>query len=190
MVAALDLAGKTLGRLTAIERVGADRHGKAQWRFKCACGNECVITGSLVVRGSTTSCGCANDESRAARASAAGRARGLQMTTHGQAARIPEYAVWKSMRQRCTNARCKDFPAYGGRGIRVCARWNDFAAFIADMGRRPSDAHSIERSDTHGNYEPGNCYWADDFAQAANRRPRGTGEYALRTQTRTQPGDI
>lgn len=59
---------------------------------------------------------------------------------------------------------------YGGRGIRVCDEWRTFAGFYADMGERPSKGHSIERKDADGNYEPGNCVWATDDVQRANKQ--------------------
>lgn len=178
MGAALDIAGQKFGRLTAIARVGTTKHGKTLWSFLCECGRVTANTASLVKRGSTQSCGCLMAEQGPINARAGAEKIAAAKTKHGQAARIPEYAVWKTMRQRCTNPKCKDYPAYGGRGIQVCARWDDFAAFLADMGQRPGPNHSIDRKNTNGHYEPANCRWADDFEQAANRRARGTAEYA------------
>ena len=64
---------------------------------------------------------------------------------------IPEYWVWVAMRQRCNNPNCKVYKHYGGRGIKVCARWSDFNNFITDMGYRPSDDPSIDRINNKGN---------------------------------------
>lgn len=79
------------------------------------------------------------------------------------------------MKQRCSNPNHNRFEHYGGRGIRVCDRWlNSYENFLADMGRKPSPAHSIDRIDNDGNYEPGNCRWATVEEQAANKQaPNG-----------------
>jgi hypothetical protein len=76
------------------------------------------------------------------------------------------------MKQRCYNPNNRNFPNYGGRGITVCAAWrDDFAAFLHDMGPRPSPDHSLDRfPDNDGNYEPGNVRWATPDQQRGNMR--------------------
>ena len=71
---------------------------------------------------------------------------------------------------RCYNTKGKKYPSYGGRGITVCARWHKFDNFLADMGIRPR-GKTLDRRDTNGNYEPGNCRWATSATQNSNRRP-------------------
>jgi len=81
---------------------------------------------------------------------------------------LPEYNVWESMLTRCRNPRHHTYPAYGGKGITVCERWFSFDNFYEDMGPRPP-GYWIERRDSKGNYEPGNCRWANDQQQSRNR---------------------
>lgn len=77
------------------------------------------------------------------------------------------------MRQRCLNPNHEHYADYGGRGIGICQPWLDsFAAFLADMGPRPSPRHSIDRKDNEKGYSPDNCRWATPDVQARNRRPR------------------
>ena len=96
-------------------------------------------------------------------------------TTHGEASRghgnrSAEYETWASIIKRCTNPKFRHFARYGGRGITVCERWRSYENFLADMGRKPSPAHSIERVDNDRGYEPDNCLWVTDFEQANNKR--------------------
>lgn len=90
---------------------------------------------------------------------------------HGEGAtKTYEFNVWVNMRNRCSNPKNRAFPSYGGRGIRVCDRWQQFTAFLEDMGRAPSKGYSIDRINNDGNYEPGNCRWATKTTQARNKR--------------------
>jgi hypothetical protein len=92
--------------------------------------------------------------------------------THGHRGKKASgtYNSWRAMLQRCHYHAHPFYPAYGGRGIVVCPRWRlSFVAFLADMGERPA-GHTLDRIDVDGNYEPGNCRWADSKMQRWNRR--------------------
>lgn len=96
-------------------------------------------------------------------------------TKHGHSARgkeSSEHRSWRGMIERCENPRHVGFKYYGARGVKVCERWRkDFAAFLSDIGLKPSPIHSIDRyPDTNGNYEPTNCRWATPSEQRANQR--------------------
>lgn len=85
--------------------------------------------------------------------------------------KLPEYGVWNSMKQRCSNPNVESFPLYGGRGISVCPEWQtSFLAFYRDMGPRPDGPYAIERIDNDGDYCKANCCWATYLEQGQNKR--------------------
>lgn len=157
----IDITGNVYGRLTVSHRDGLLSLHPA-WLCRCSCGVEKRYRASDLRMGKVLSCGCLRND----------RVRET-ITSHGDAPRSgkrPEYNVWSAMRARCNNPNNKDFHHYGGRGIAVCDWWSSYAHFIADMGPRPTDKHTIDRIDVDGDYEPNNCRWATWSEQRRNTR--------------------
>jgi hypothetical protein len=144
--------GSVFHQLTAVRPDAST--GQSKWMCICSCGKETLVFKSNLVRGHTKSCGCRFTET---------------VTRHGHS-KTKEYRAWVAMRSRCNLANTPYFKNYGGRGIRVCARWDSFDLFLSDMGARPSALHSVERNDVNGDYGPSNCCWAIPKVQARNKR--------------------
>lgn len=100
----------------------------------------------------------------------------------------PEFMAWRAMKFRCTNPHAVQWKNYGGRGITICDRWQTFANFLTDMGRRPGARYSLDRIDVNGNYEPSNCRWATTYQQAHNKRNSRMITFGAKTQTIAQWG--
>jgi len=155
----VDLSGKTFGLLTVISRIGS-KNRRALWNCHCSCGNHTQVITADLNSGNTKSCGCLVKSFL----------KKLK-TTHGHAANhtVSEtYATWEGMKARCSNPKNKFYKRYGGRGISVSERWEDFSAFLADMGERPKGL-TLERIDNNNGYSKQNCMWATNTQQARNR---------------------
>jgi hypothetical protein len=164
----IDIVGQRFGRWFVVRDAPVRAVPSSQLRqvrARCDCGTVRVVLAQNLRRGTSKSCGCLNIESLRDRAAEDGR------KVNGRF--IAEYHSWRGMIERCENPRHKTFADYGGRGITICKRWRrSFPAFLADMGRKPSPTHSIDRKNNRRNYTPGNCRWATKIEQATNRRPR------------------
>lgn len=151
-----DLTGKKFGRLTALNLCEKFSDGKTAWLCKCSCGNYKRVRATHLMAGMVQSCGCLRKEG--------------PHTTHGHSKNSRIYRIWSNMKSRCYNPNASEYSRYGGRGIRICDEWrNDFQVFYDwAMSQGYANNLSIDRKDTNGNYEPGNCQWATSRQQANN----------------------
>ena len=151
-----DIVGKRFGRLVVQAYIE-----KSFWHCWCDCGCDAVVKTDALNSGKTRSCGCLIADTM--------RRRSLRHGHGTRKNRSKAYGRWADMIQRCTNPNHPKYPLYGGRGIRVCERWREFENFYADMGEPPVGM-TLDRIDTDGDYEPGNCRWLDAKGQQNNRR--------------------
>jgi len=101
----------------------------------------------------------------------------------------PTHTVWMSLFYRCNNPKADSYKYYGGRGIKVCERWNEFKNFLEDMGVRPSGS-TIDRIDSFKDYKPGNCRWVTNKQQQNNRTNNVTIEWRGERKTVAEWADI
>ncbi len=163
MPSKLNLTGHKFERLSVIEEHGRDKHGFVIWKCICDCNKVILVSGTNLKSGHTKSCGCYKNERTVERLTKHGRAS----TKNNDSRKV--YAIWASMKARCSNPNNISYHYYGGRGIQVCDRWKTFENFLADMGEKP-DNYSLERVDVNGDYNPQNCIWILRSEQSLNTR--------------------
>ncbi len=152
----VDMVGRRCGRLVVFRKSEViNSKGELYWVCLCDCGAEVVVNGCRLRNGNTRSCGCVRSDAK---------------KTHGMTGNAT-YRSWNHMKQRCYNSNNHAYYRYGGRGIKVCERWDSFESFFVDMGERPSGT-SIGRLDNNCDYAPGNCRWETPKQQANNRRAK------------------
>ena len=151
----IDLTGQIFGKWTVLEEIKDRVDRRKYWKCRCECGFEKNIREDSLKGNNTKSC------------------RHCSKKTHGLYF-TPERNIRMMMIKRCYNKNDKAFKHYGGRGIIVCDRWLDkkygVINFYNDMGKRPSENHSIDRIDVNGNYSSENCKWSTVSEQASNKR--------------------
>lgn len=185
----IDMTGQIFNMILVLRKGGTRPSGMggSNWVCRCDCGKEFVAVGSAIRSGKKKSCGChakswasfmgSNPEyvaKRVAKNTRHGHKRTRKMST--------EYRTWLGMKRRCYDPKFKDYPNWGGRGIRVCKEWlHDFVAFYAYMGDRPVGDYTIDRLDPDDHYRPGNVRWAHRSEQGQKHR---------RNLTRIAIGDL
>jgi hypothetical protein len=171
----IDITGERFGRYVVLRKHNkTSKDGKTLVECYCDCDIHLpeekrkihIVKARNLRTGVIVSCGCYKDEQTGIRSSIINKTHGLS----GE----PEYYVYNSMIQRCTNPNHNSYMNYGGRGITVCERWSlsngeGFVNFYNDMGKRPSNNHTLERKDVNENYSLNNCHWAEWDEQGINK---------------------
>lgn len=152
-----EMIGKKFGNWTVLSICGS-KFNSYTYNCKCDCGRIYEVYGPHLVRkkDKSTQCRICSNQFKS-----------VQNIEHGFA-KSSTYKIWSAMKARCANPKTTHYHRYGGRGIKVCERWNEFRNFIKDMGERP-EKMDLDRIDNNGNYELSNCRWISHNENCNNR---------------------
>ncbi len=151
----IDLTNKQLG-FWLVKRRSFVKNREIFWECVCKCGQIRQVGSHSLRSGTSVSCGCYSAEQTGNRA-----------RTHGLS-RTKEYRAWAHAKERCGNPKNKKYHIYGAKGIKMHPEWrNSFEKFYQFMGPCP-DGLTLDRINSNGNYEPGNCRWATYSTQGKN----------------------
>lgn len=154
------MVGKRFGRWIVLADHPEKYKGRWQFLCKCDCGIQRVVDGNRLRTGGSKSCGCLNRE-----------VTSKSNSTH-RLSKLPLYSVWNNIRKRCYDKKIRQYKDYGGRGIRMYAKWRyNPAAFIKwceNNGWRKG--LQVDREDNDGHYYPSNIRFITHKEQQRNTR--------------------
>ena len=165
-----DLRRMKFGKLTVLSEAGYSKSGNLVWKCLCDCGRIACVVGSKLLNGHTKSCGCLKFS------------EDICGESHTRL-----YHIWKDMWKRCTSPGNDNYRWYGGKGITVCPQWRSYTQFREwAHANGYQDNLEIDRINSDGNYEPGNCRWITHKEQTNNMSSNRLIVYKDKTITAAQ----
>lgn len=175
-----DITGKTINNWYVIKEAGRTKFNSITYLCRCLlCGNEKIVDGHTIRKGTSKSCGCLKS-----------------IKKEGARSRERLYKIWIGIKIRCYNKNSKTYRYYGGRGITMCDEWNDYEKFKTWAYENGYDDSlspymcTIDRLDPNGNYSPDNCAWHNTKEQANNKRNNVYITFNNQTHTIAQWAEI
>lgn len=152
----ISILGQKSHKLLVIKEIPESYKRELYCICKCDCGNEVKLRSSAIRYGLTKSCGCIKKDVKS------NYIHGLSKTRM--------FRIWQKIKLRCENPNVREYKHYGGRGIKICKRWNKYLNFYEDMKDTYADNLTIDRINNDGHYCKKNCRWTDWITQSNNKR--------------------